>query len=339
MALSLSFRFFELPLAHAFTISRYTVTVQKTVVVRIAGDGFEGFGEATVNPYYHSTVERLSASLERVRLIVESAPALDPTDFWNLVSPHLHDDSFALCALDIAYWDWFARKNGRTVRSYFVDPDQQPPLTSYTIALDTLENMKAKILERPWPIYKIKLGKGDDLKIVETLRGVTGAVFRVDANAAWSAQQTIDYAKILQQLDVEFIEQPLRAGDPEMERVFAESVLPAIADESCQHEADVARCAGLFHGINIKLTKCGGITPAVRMIQQARSLDLEVMAGCMTESSIGISGLMQVAPSLDFLDADGALLLAQDIADGVRFDFGKAVYPDRLGTGLFLPVF
>ena len=346
MALTLSFRFFELPLAHPFTISRYTVVVQKTVVACISDGEFSGYGEATVNPYYHSTVERLTASFAKVMPMINGFPGLSlqgepakqchPTEFWAQIAPHLQEDYFALCAIDMAYWDFYARKQGQTVRSLFT-AKTQTPLTSYTIAIDSPDVMRQKILEKPWPIYKIKLGTNDDLKIVETLRKTTDAVFRVDANAAWTADQTIAYSKILKDFDVEFIEQPLKADDVEgMRRVKAESSLPVIADESCQREADVEICAGQFHGINIKLMKCGGITPALRMIENAKTQGLLLMAGCMTDSTVGISGLAQIAPLLDFIDADGALLLRQDIARGVWFEDGKIHYPDQSGIGVEL---
>jgi L-alanine-DL-glutamate epimerase-like enolase superfamily enzyme len=333
MAVQFSFQFYELPLRHPFTISRYTVTVQKTVVVCISDGVVSGFGEATVNPYYHSTVERLSASLSKIRSIVDFNSALHPKQMWQQIAPLVEDDYFALCAVDIAYWDFYAKKNKRTLRSYW-STSNQAPLTSYTIAIDTIAVMKQKILEMPWPIYKIKLGTEHDLEIVESLRQITDAVFRIDANCAWTAEQTIEYAKIFKSLNVEFIEQPLKAADVEgMKKVKAHSVLPVIADESCQREEDVESCCELFHGINIKLMKCGGITPALRMIKTARENNVLLMAGCMTESTVGISGLVQIAPLLDYLDADGALLLNRDIATGAAFDFGKIVYPNAFGSG------
>lgn len=335
-----SYRFFDLPLAHPFTISRYTVVVQKTVVVQISDGEHFGYGEATVNPYYHSTMERLTQSFSKVSALVESLPELHPSEFWQQIAPHLKDDFFALCAIDMAYWDFYAKKQKRTVRSFFSETDAKTPMTSYTIAIDSIEMMQQKILEKPWPIYKIKLGTSEDLKIVEALRKTTNAVFRVDANAAWTSGQTIEYAKELKNLNVEFIEQPLKADDLEgMKTVKQHSVLPIIADESCQRETDVETCAGLFDGINIKLMKCGGITPALRMVENAKSKGLLLMAGCMTESTVGISGLVQIAPLLDYLDADGALLLREDIADGVTFDFGRISYPESFGTGVEMHAF
>lgn len=335
MSLSLSFQFYDLPLTHPFTISRYTVNIQKTVVVCISDGIFSGYGEATANPYYHSTQERLTESLLQLKPVVDSVSEIHPALLWGQLAKRVPDDYFALCAVDIAYWDFYARKHHKTLRSYWSDINSGTPLTSYTIGIDALEVMKQKILEKPWPIYKIKLGTQDDIHIVKSLREITDAVFRIDANCAWTADQTIANATILKALNVEFIEQPLKAEDIEgMKRVRQHSVLPVIADESCQREEDVAGCSDIFHGINIKLMKCGGITPALRMIKHARSKGLLLMAGCMTESTVGISGLCQIASLLDYLDADGALLLSRDIADGVDFDFGKIHYQNTPGTGV-----
>ena len=159
--------------------------------------------------------------------------------------------------------------------------------------------------------------------------------FRVDANCGWTAEQTIELSSVLKEMGVEFIEQPLPPEDVEgARRAFANSALPLIADESCITEEDVDRCAGRFHGINIKLVKCGGLATARRMITRARELGLKVMVGCMTESTVGISALAQLLPLLDYVDMDGAVLLAKDIATGVRLDRGKCIYPNVNGTGV-----
>jgi L-alanine-DL-glutamate epimerase-like enolase superfamily enzyme len=212
------------------------------------------------------------------------------------------------------------------------------PVTNFTIGLDTTEVMVAKMKETPWPVYKIKLGTDRDVAIVTELRRHTDAIFRVDANCAWNARETIENAAALKELGVEFIEQPLPADDWKgMEVVAHHCVLPVIADESCQQEGDVERCALHFNGINIKLTKCGGLTPARRMIRKARDLGLKVMVGCMTESSVGISAIAQLLPQLDFVDMDGAMLLKEDIASGVRIGEGGTVsFPKIGGSGVTL---
>ncbi len=311
--------------------------MQKTAIVCISDGIHFGYGEATVNPYYHSTQERLKESFIKIQSVVEAASGLHPEELWKKIEPLLKNDYFALCAVDIAYWDFYARKNNKTLRSYWSDEEAITPLTSYTIGIDSIEKMQQKIIEKPWPIYKIKLGTSNDIEIVESLRKITDSVFRIDANCAWNAEQTLKNSSIIKDLNVEFIEQPLHADDFEgMKKVKSESYLPVIADESCQRETDVSICSELFHGINIKLMKCGGITPALRMINAAREKNLLLMAGCMTESTIGISGLTQIASLLNYLDADGALLLSKDIASGVTFNFGNIVYSNSFGTGAIL---
>jgi L-alanine-DL-glutamate epimerase-like enolase superfamily enzyme len=135
-------------------------------------------------------------------------------------------------------------------------------------------------------------------------------------------------------LGVEFIEQPLKADNWEgMKKVYTESALPIIADESCILESDVAKCAGYFHGVNIKLMKCGGLTPALRMIKEAKSLGLQVMVGCMTESTIGCSAIAQLLPLLDYVDMDGCLLVDDKISKGITIDYGRVNYAKTPGTG------
>ena len=329
---------FQLPLQHEFRISREAITTQPTLIVELQAEGHAGFGEATTNAYYGVTLESMRASLERHRAAIESSAPNEPEDLWDQLAPGFADDPFAQCALDQAAHDLAGKIAGVPVYQRWGLDNTKIPASNYTIGIAPVDEMVAKLQERPgWPIYKIKLGTDKDLEIVRRLRAETDAVFRVDANCGWTAEETIRNAKELATLNVEFIEQPLPADDRAgQQHVFAESVLPIIADESCIVPADVARCAGYFHGINIKLVKCGGLTSARRMIDEARSLDLKVMVGCMTESTVGISAIAQLLPLLDFVDMDGATLLAADIAEGVQVTNGICRFADRPGTGAVL---
>ncbi len=335
--MKVTFKVYHLPLKHPFTISRYTVKTQSTLIVSISDGKYTGYGEATINPYYDSTIEKLQNSILGSRQIVEESKDLSPIELWDKLEPSLREDYFALCAIDCAFWDLYAKQNNRTLRSFWDKGFSESPLTNYTIGIDTIENMSKKIIEQPWPVYKIKLGTAEDVAIVKALREVTESVFRIDANCAWSVAETLQKSLQLKPLGVEFIEQPLKRDDWDgMKTLKAQCNLPIIADESCQRLSDVARCAEHFHGINIKLMKCGGLTPALNMIRSARSKNLLVMAGCMTESTIGISNLAQIAPLLDFIDADGSMLLERDIAQGVHFENGKIVFSNASGSGVKL---
>jgi L-alanine-DL-glutamate epimerase-like enolase superfamily enzyme len=328
---------FELPLKHTFTIAYDSRDTQETLIVELADGPHRGYGEATSNPYYGATIEEMTSRLESLRERLDGYAFGTPEALWSELDPLLHENAFAQCALDMAAHDLYGRQKGQPLYRLWGLNTDHVPLTNYTIGIDGVEKMVLKLKEMPWPLYKIKLGTPDDVAIVRELRRHTDATFRVDANCAWSAEETIRNAAALKALGVEFIEQPLKAGDWEgMKEVYRHSPLPLVADESCVEEADVDRCAGHFHAINIKLVKCGGLTPARRMIARARELGMKVMVGCMTESSVGISAIAQLLPLLDYVDMDGALLLAEDIATGVTIDYGRVHYPDAPGTGVAL---
>ena len=336
--MKLSTHTFDLPLRHTFTISRESTDVQTTLIVELTDGEHRGYGEATTNAYYGMTIERMRAGLESVRDTVESQSTLDPEKLWAEVSGPLRDCPFALCALDQAAYDLWGKQQGKPVYQLWGLDNSSIPASNYTLGIDTIEKMVSKLEEVPdWPIYKIKLGTPHDMDIVRELRQHTSAIFRVDANCGWSVEESLRNAEELAKHNVEFIEQPLRADDWEgHKRVFADSVLPIMADESCIQESDVAACHNSFHGVNIKLVKCGGLTPARRMIATARELGMKVMVGCMTESTVGISAIAQLLPQLDYVDMDGAALLAQDIATGVVVDRGICRYPQVPGTGVQL---
>jgi L-alanine-DL-glutamate epimerase-like enolase superfamily enzyme len=327
---------FQLPLRHVFSISRESTSVQPTLIVELSDGTHRGYGEATTNKYYGATLELMRGALETVRPIVESAAPLDPEKLWAKTWPLLKDNPFAQCALDEAVWDLYGKQQGAPVYKLWGLSTDRIPQSNYTIGIDTIEVMVKKMLEMPgWPIYKIKLGTHEDIEIVRELRKHTDAVFRVDANCGWTADEAIANSKELAKLGVEFIEQPLPAKEWDaVKRVYQESALPIVADESCIAESDVQRCVGHFHGVNVKLVKCGGLTPARRMVVQARQLGMKAMVGCMTESTVGISAVAQLLPLLDYVDMDGAALLASDIADGVKVDRGRAAFPKENGTGV-----
>ncbi|TDE07040.1 dipeptide epimerase [Flavobacterium sandaracinum] len=338
--MELILREYELKLKHTFTISRESIDIQPSLIVELQRDGFSGFGEATSNPYYKTTVPVMMQDLDKIRTIIENTTEETPETFWAKIHPFLKHDMFALCALDMAYNDLFARKKGKKLYELWNYTIDKNPLTDYTIGIASIEKMVAKMKELPWPIYKIKLGTKEDIAIVTELRKHTDAIFRIDANCGWSVDETINNAVALKKLGVEFLEQPLKADNWEGHKeVFTHSVLPIIADESCIIEEDVAKCHNHFHGVNVKLVKCGGLTPGRRMIQEAKKLGLKTMVGCMTESTVGISAIAHLLPQLDYVDMDGALLLAEDIATGVTIDFGKINYSNLNGTGVTLMSF
>lgn len=325
----------NLPFRYPFTISKGTKTHQPSLLVELEGLGQRGYGEAPAIAYYDVTTDKLLATIAAKRPFIEKFAFTEPERYWHYLHHLLPASPFLVCALDIAAWDLFGKlKRAPLQRLWGLDPTKTP-VTDYTIGIDTPERMVGKVLANPWPVYKVKMGGPGDMDTVRALRAHTDAPIRVDVNAGWSLEEALQKIPLLADLGVELVEQPLAKDDWEgMKRLFAASPLPLLADESCVAEADVDRCAGHFHGINIKLTKCSGLTPARRMITRARELGLTVMGGSMNETSIGTAALAALGPLLDYADFDGPLLLDGDAATGLRYVDGQVLPSGEPGLGI-----
>ncbi len=304
----------NLPFQYPFTISGgRTKTHQPSLIIALSLGPFTGYGEAPAITYYNITVEQMIADLESKKNYVEKFAFTEPERYWHYLHHLFPKNYFLVCALDIAAWDLYGKmrnaplyKLWNTEWSSADATEKANPLTDYTIGIDTIDKMLEKIKDKTWPIYKIKVGTEDDIAVIKALR-------------------------------IELIEQPLQKNNwEEMKILYEHSPLPLFADESCVFENDVEKCVGYFHGINIKLTKCGGITPALRMIQNARQHGLKVMMGSMNESTVGSAAMANFLPQLDYADMDGPLLLAEDTAAGLLYDFGKIRLSGKPGMGIEL---
>ncbi len=336
---------YDLPLKYKFGISRETRTVQKTAIIEVIDGDYSGFGECVANhKYYKFTIDMIRDDMASVETDLNKVDiiATPPAEIWDMLNDKLKHNPFAQCALDMALYDLWGKKQGKATYELWGLNPKNNPVTDYTIGIDETPIMIKKMKEyADWPVFKIKLGTDHDMEIMSELRENTDAILRIDANCAWTADQTIEYSHRLKELNVEFIEQamPAEASIEDMKKVYENSALPLIADESCISEEDVDKCYGLFHGVNIKVVKCGGLTPAKRMALRARELGMKVMVGCMTESTVGISGIAQLLPLLDYVDMDGPILLAKDIATGVRINKGVVSYSKIKGNGVVLTGF
>lgn len=325
----------NLKFRHPFTISKGTKTHQPSLIVELEHLGVRGYGEACAIAYYNIPVEKMIADLEAKKTFVEKFAFTEPERYWHYLHHLIPNNNFLVCALDMAAWDLFGKMKGKPLYQLWGGDTSKNPITDFTIGIDSVEKMVAKMKERPWPVYKIKVGTADDIAIVKALRANTDAVLRVDANAGWDLDTALKLIPQLKELGVELVEQPLAKDNWEgMKVLYQESSLPLYADESCVVEQDVDRCKDHFHGINIKLTKCSGITPARRMIARARELNLGVMVGCMNESTVGAAAIAHLLPFIDHVDMDGPLLLEEDLATGITYDFGKIGYSGKPGLGI-----
>jgi L-alanine-DL-glutamate epimerase-like enolase superfamily enzyme len=326
---------FSLKFRHPFTISKGTKTHQPTLIVELEHMGIKGYGEAPAIAYYNIPVEKMIEDLESKRQLVEKFAFTDPERYWHYLHHLFPRNNFLVCALDIASWDIWGQLKRKQLYEIWGGDITKNPICDYTIGIDPVEKMVAKMKEKPWPIYKIKVGTADDIAIVKALRENTEATLRVDANAAWDLETAQQLIPQLKELGVELVEQPLAKDNWEgMKGLYKESSLPLYADEACVLEQDVERCKDHFHGINIKLTKCSGITPARRMISKARELEMKVMVGCMNESTVGAAAIAHLLPFIDHVDMDGPLLLEDDLATGIGYDYGKISYSGEPGLGI-----
>jgi L-Ala-D/L-Glu epimerase len=334
---NVSYRIEHLPFKHPFTISKGTKTHQPTFIVSLEWNGIRGYGEAPAITYYDITVEQMAADLELKKNMAGKFALTDPARYWHFLHHLFPKNPFLVCALDMAGWDLFGKIRRTPLYRLFGITEKKSIVSDYTIGIDTAERMGEKMMEKPWPVYKIKVGTEGDMERLESLRTKTGSAFRVDANAGWQLGEAMGKINRCKDLHVELVEQPLAKDNWEdMKALIAQSSLPLFADESCVSEQDVQKCAGHFHGINIKLTKCSGITPALRMIKEARNLGLKVMLGCMNESGIGTAAMAHLSPLVDYLDADGPLLLAEDLATGLSYEEGRLTIPEAAGLGIDL---
>ena len=204
---------FILQLKHTFSISHESRDVMPSLVVELSQDGFSGYGEATETRYYGVTLENMKQRLLSLKPVIENTPLDTPEQFWETMHAHLKDAPFILCALDQAAHDLYGKLNGIPVYKRWGLQLENMPMSNFTIGMASIEEMVDKMKEQPWPIYKVKLGTDDDLAIIEALRKHTDAAFRVDANTAWTPEQTLELAPKLKALGVEFLEQPLKADN------------------------------------------------------------------------------------------------------------------------------
>jgi L-alanine-DL-glutamate epimerase-like enolase superfamily enzyme len=330
---------YQLKLSRAFVISYGARTHQPTLIVSISEGDYTGYGESTAISYYHVSLDEMIEKLKEIKPRIEAEKFDTPEKLWESLAPDLlaTGHSFLLSAIDCASHDLFGKMQKTRIHESITPTNKSTPLSNYTISIGSTEEMIQQIKQKPWPVYKIKLGADTAPDALLEIRKCTEANLRIDANASWSLNKAVSWLPVLIDTGVELVEQPFAVDDlDELDTFRKICPIPIIADESCQTAADVAHCAKHFDGINIKLMKCGGLTPALRMIDHAKKLGLKVMAGCMTESSVGISAMTQLATQLDFIDADGAVLISNDPATGVCVEDGHINFSEGYGAGIDL---
>ncbi len=325
----------RLELRHPWTIARGTAAFKEYQYVRLERGGRMAWGEAAHNARYGESLASVRAGLEAGWALVEAGDLAGSAERLSRLGSGL--PRAAVAALEMALVDLEGKEQGRSAREVLGVPEGLPPPTSFSLGMGAREEMQAKVREAAgFAVLKLKLGSDRDRELVQAVREVTDQVLRVDANEGWT-----DAGAALRQIEwlagqgVELVEQPLPAGRlAEMAWLRERSPLPLFADEDVVERGDLARLAGAYDGVNLKVMKSGGPREVWRMVQAAREAGLQVMLGCMIESSCGIAAAAALAGAVDFVDLDGHLLLAQDPFRGLRLEEGRVLPGEGPGLGV-----
>lgn len=336
--MKLTFRPYDLQLKHVFTLAGNSRTTTPVILTQLSCDGFTGYGEASLPPYLEETQESVMNFLNSLDLGQFHDPFLFE-DIMEYVFNAAPGNYAAKAAVDIALHDLVGKLAGQPLyRLWGLNPEQTPD-TSFTIGIDEEDVVRTKVKEASiYKILKVKLGRDNDREMITTVRSVSQVPLCVDVNQGWSDRQlALDMIFWLQEQGVVFVEQPMpKDAVDDIAWLTQNSPLPVIADEAVQTKNDVLPLYGVYSGINIKLMKCGGLMAAREMVTLAKAMNMEIMIGCMTETSCAVSAASQLSPMARWGDLDGNLLISNDIFDGVKVVDGKVILPERPGIGVEL---
>jgi len=334
--MKLTFSPYDLQLRHTFTVAEMSRNSTPVVLTQIEYDGFTGYGEASLPPYLGETHKSVMDFLKKVDLGQFSTPFL-LEDIHDYLDGLAQENRAAKASVDIALHDLVGKLVDEPLyRIWGLDP-LKTPVTSFTIGIDKPDVVREKTLEaKRFKVLKVKLGRGNDKEMIETVRSVTDVPLYVDVNQGWmDKHKALEMIHWLKDQGVIFVEQPLPKEDMDgMAWLTQHSPLPTMADEAFQRLPDVARFKGVYSGVNIKLMKSTGLLEAHKMITVAKALDMKVMIGCMTETSCAVSAAAQLSPLADWADLDGNLLITNDVFDGMKVVNGKVTLNDRSGIGV-----
>lgn len=333
---TLRYRPYTLEMKHVFTIASGSRSTTPVVLTQLEFDGIVGYGEASMPPYLGESHESVLAFLNQVDLSGFNDPFLTE-DILEYVDGLAQKNTAAKASLDIALHDLLGKAMGQPWHRIWGYTPLTTPHTSFTIGIDTAEVVRQKVREaEPYKLLKVKLGLDTDKMMIETIREVTDKPLCVDVNQGWKhREEALEMAHWLAKRGVVFLEQPMPKEQIEDNAWLTEnSPIPTIGDEAVQRLDDVRKAHGVYSGINIKLMKCTGMREAHKMAELARALDLKVMLGCMTETSCAITAAAQLSPIVDWADLDGALLINNDLYQGMEITDGKVVLPATPGIGI-----
>ena len=329
--MQLSWQKVKLPLKETFSIAYGNYSFREAIIISLYYKGYTGYGECTIIDYYGINSIHLIEQIKSSKTLIENFKIVKPQDFYTFICG-LNLSSFIRSALDCAYWDLFGKLENKSFLEINGVKIQKIPKSSITISIDDLENQIKKIHKSNWEKFKIKckgLDKNNFLKLASLDEDIA-----IDSNASFSAQECIWIEDQMEAQKFSYIEQPMQINNYSL--LSRDKFANWMADEDFQNNNDLVSLQDHYSSINIKLVKCGGLTPALAIIKEARKLNYKIMIGCMTESTVGISAGAVLAPLVDYCDLDGANLIAKDIATGTQIVNGIIQYAYKPGLGIEL---
>ncbi|MEN8153675.1 MAG: dipeptide epimerase [Acidobacteriota bacterium] len=327
----------KLGLLHKWTITRGSASFKENVFVKYKRDGITGYGEAS-----HMTAAGQNAdrTIKELKKLIPFYKNVDPFSFYDLPQKArnvLSSLSPAKAALDIALMDWIGKKLNIPIHKLFGIVPRRAAFTSFSIGLAKPDIMIKKVREAaPYRILKVKLINRNDIEIIKTIRKATDKPIRVDINEGWrDKEKAIKKIEMLAKMGVEMVEQPMPVGALEETKWLKErSPIPIVADEAINISTDILKLAESYDGISIKLMKSGGIVEAFKMAVTAKAMGMDIMIGCMIESSVAINAAVQLQPLAKWLDLDGNLLISNDPFNGAKFSGGRWIMNENPGIGV-----
>lgn len=335
--LSLKYKKYNYEFKYPFETSKGVKTDQPTLIIALGINRLLGMGEATEISYHPETIDGMVELLERHRIVIQRYTLIDNERYWHFLHHLVPDQHFLISALDIAGWDLMGKIRRMPVYKLLgLEWSDNVPKTNYTIGISDMETIAQKIQAHPFANFKVKVGNIDDVAHIEKIRSLTDANIRIDANEAWDLNTAKEILRAIKPFNIELIEQPLSKEASEDNLALKEIIdIPIIADEACQGMKDFEKIAPYFDGINVKLSKHGGITPSFQLIKAAKKANKKIMLGCMSEGNIGCGALSHLLPLADYADIDGPLILNDTFAKAVTYDNDTIVMPHREGIGIY----
>lgn len=335
--MQIRYSLFELKFNHPFAIAAGTREGTPVVYVELEQNGIIGYGEAALPPYLPETQESVMRFLSKLNFQEYNDVVFEKEEILNYLFSVSENEFSAKAAVDIALHDLTGKLINKPCYEILGFKKENTPHTAFTIGMDTPKVILQKLKEAEnFNLLKIKLGGPFDKLIIETIRRVTDKPICVDANQGWEEKEfALDMIFYLQEQGAIFVEQPLAKQQLDDAVWLKEkSPLPLLADEAVQTFEDIEKIKNAYHGINIKLMKCGGMEGAMQMIHLAKRNNMKILIGCMSESSCGVSAAAQLTPLADWADLDGPLLISNDPFTGITYNGGRIILNDLPGNGV-----